>query len=315
MPLKVMNMKPINGKLPLTDILTDVSIREGSQQGIDLRYAGIDTKLEFMAHAISSGVKRIELAAFAPAQWFSDAEELIQGAISRVPDTVTLRALYFNTEGLAELIKHPRLLQEGLFLTAATAKYRTKNYRQRSADHAEVKMIRLITDFKKHGLEFDTLLMSTAWGECDETSSEEQTLNYLTRLLSSANNLGYPVHSITLADTMGCATPEAIQSLIKRTKTRSPNALIRAHLHPLAGTEEECIIAAMEAGVDHWEASWCGLGGSPLADEAGGNLDIRRLIKVYNTLHLIHGFDEEAVNRIVHFLKKHTQRNISDILL
>jgi hypothetical protein len=71
----------------------------------------------------------------------------------------------------------------------------------------------------------------------------------------------------------------------------------------------------MEAGIDHWEASWCGLGRSPFADQAGGNLDIRKFIKVYKAYHLGHGFDEEAVRRIIYFLKKNTQRDISDVAL
>ena len=304
-----------NAKMTLADRLTDVSIREGSQQGVDLRNASIETKLEFMAHAVSSGVKRIELTAFAPGRWFSDAEELVKGAVLQVPEIVTLRALYFNTQGLAELIKYPGILKEGIFLTAATAKYREKNYRQQSTEHTEIKMKRLISAFKEHGLKYDTLVMSTAWGECDEASLEQQTMTYLARLLSVAKDQGFPVHSITLADTMGCATPEAIQVLIKRVKTRWPDVYVGAHLHPLPGTDEECILAAMEAGIDYWEASWCGLGGSPFADEAGGNLDIRRLMKVYNTHHLEHGFDEEAVDRIARFLREHTQRDIPDIRL
>ncbi len=308
-------MKQTNTNVPLTNILTDVSIREGSQQEIDLRNAGIDTKLDFMAYTIDAGVKRIELTAFAPGQWFSDAGDLVREAVSKIPDTVTFKALYFNTKGLEAVIKHSRLLKEGIFLTSATAKYRVKNYGQQSVEHAEVKMKRLIASFKTYGLEFDTLLMSTAWGECDESSLEEQTLDYLAHLLSSAKDQGSPVHSITLADTMGCATPEAIHSLICRVKTGWPDIFITAHLHPMPGTEEECILAAMEAGIDRWEASWCGLGGSPFADEAGGNLDIRRLIKVYNARRLVHGFDEKAVCRIVDFLRKHTQRDIPDISL
>ena len=294
-------------------MLTDVSIREGGQQDVDLRHAVTDTKLDFMSLAVGSGVRRIELTAFAPGPWFSDAEALVRGAAPRLPDAVSLRVLYFNTEGLADLMKHPRIMREGLFLTAATAKYREKNYGQKSIAHAEVKMKRLITAFKKHGLRFDTLVMSTAWGACDEVSMQESTLNYLGRLLAYAEDLGFPVHSVTLADTMGCAAPEAIGELIQQVKKRWPGILTRAHLHPGPGTDEECILAALEAGVEHWEASWCGLGGSPMADRAGGNLDIRQLIGVYNRLRLVHGFDEEAVLRMFHFLKKHTRRDIPNI--
>jgi len=300
---------------PLSNMLTDVSIREGGQQAVDLRHSGVDTKLDFMSLAVGSGVKHIELTAFAPGPWFSDAESLVRRAAPRLPENVSLRALYFNTKGLADLMKHPRIMREGIFLTAATAKYREKNYGQKSIEHAEIKIKRLIDAFKKNGLEFDTLVMSTAWGECDEASPEDSTLSYLGRLLSSAEDLGSPVHSVTLADTMGCAAPDAIGRLVKQVKQKWPGIMTRVHLHPAPGTAEECILAALEAGVEHWEASWCGLGGSPMADAAGGNLDIRHLIRVYNRLRMVHGFEEEVVLRMIHFLKKHTQRAISNIQL
>ena len=308
-------MEPTQKTVPLADMLTDVSIREGSQLAIDLRHAGIDTKLEFMSLAVSSGVKRIELTAFAPGPWFADAEALAQTAAGQIPDTVSLRALYFNTQGLATMLRHPAFLREGIFLTAATTIYREKNYGQKSTDHAKIKMKRMIAAFSTHGLSFDTLVMSTAWGQCDEASPADNTLDYLSGLLSTARQLGFPVRSITLADTMGCAGPEMIAGLVEAVKTRWPDVLVCAHLHPAPGSEEACIEAAMDAGIDHWEASWCGLGGSPMADNAGGNLDIRRLIRVYNRRRMDHGFEEEAVLRIVHFLRKHTRREIPDLPL
>jgi len=308
-------MEPTRKTMPLADILTDVSIREGSQQEIDLRYAGIDTKLEFMSLAAGSGVRRIELTAFAPGPWFADAEALAQKAAGQIPDTVSLRALYFNTQGLDTMLRHPAFLREGIFLTAATARYREKNYGQKSADHAKIKMKRMIAAFNTYGLRFDTLVLSTAWGACNDASPAENTLDYLAGLLAAARQTGFPVRTITLADTMGCAGPEMIAGLVEAVKNRWPDVLVCTHLHPAPGSEEACIEAAMAAGIDRWEASWCGLGGSPMADNAGGNLDIRRLIRVYNRRRMDHGFEEEAVLRIVHFLKNRSLREIPDLPL
>ena len=157
--------------------------------------------------------------------------------------------------------------------------------------------------------------MSTAWGERGEASSDEQTLDYLGRLLASAKGQGFPVYSVTLADTAGCASPKAVKKLIKKVKTFWPEVLVRVHLHPEPKTAEDCIRAAIEGGVEQWEAAWCGLGGSPFASEPGGNLDIRSLIKIYNEYHLKHGFNEEEVNRIVNFLREHTERDIPAVKL
>ncbi len=138
----------------LADILTDVSIREGGQQEIDLRSAGIETKLDFMSLAMTGGVKRIELTAFAPGPWFADAGALVKRAAARIDDEISLRALYFNTQGLASMLSYPAFRREGIFHTAATPVYREKNYGQKSTEHAVKKMKRMIDAFK--GLKEET---------------------------------------------------------------------------------------------------------------------------------------------------------------
>jgi hydroxymethylglutaryl-CoA lyase len=297
----------------LVDVLIDVSIREGSQQPIDLRNADVDTKLQLLAHTVRTGVRNIELTSFGPAEWFSDSHRLARGALSRVPAGVVLRALYFNTSGLEDLLKYPGMAREGIFLTAATSGYREKNYRQRSLEHVEQKMARLIAAFKAHGLPFSTLLLSTAWGDRGEALTDEQTIGFLEQLMAFAEGQGLPVQGITLADTVGVAKPEAVGSLIRRLKSVRPDVLVRAHLHPLPEMTEPSIHAAIEAGVDQWEAAWGGAGGSPFASEPGGNMDIRSLVKVYNDRGLEHGMNVEEIGRTIRFLEKHTQRQIPDI--
>jgi len=299
----------------LADILTDVSIREGSQQTIDLRNATVEVKLALLRHTVRVGVRRIELTAFAPGEWFSDSHRLAQGALSRIADEVTLRALYFNVNGLEELLTYPGIAREGIFLTAATSGYRQKNYRQRSLEHVERKMHRLISAFKSHGMTFDTLVLSSAWGDRQEPVDADEAIAYLDRLLGLAKRSGSPVYGVTLADTVGMAEPKAVGSLIRRFKSAYPEVRVTAHLHPVPQRAEACIHAAIEAGVDRWEAAWGAVGGSPLASDPGGNLDIRRLVKVYNERRLEHGLNEDEIQSTMKFLKKTTKRRIPEIQL
>ena len=304
-------MSSVNHALPcLADLLTDVSIREGSQQTVDLRAASLDVKLDLMMRIVRAGVRRIELTAFAPGAWFADSHELASGAASLVPPAIILRALYFNTQGLDDLLVHSRLLREGIFHTAATSNYRRKNYRQRSIAHALEKMNRLMDAFQRHRLQFDTLVLSTAWGESGEPRPPSQVIAYLERLLESAAKRGLPVHSVTLADTVGHAAPADIAFLFSAVKAAWPDIKIRAHLHPRPGSAEECIDAALDSGVDGWEAAWGGLGGSPFAAGAGGNLDIRSLMKVYEKRGLDHGLHPGAVKSILDLIEKHTRRRV-----
>lgn len=296
----------------LVDVLTDVSIREGGQQTLDLRNAAVAVKLELLKLIIRTGIRRIELTAFAPGAWFADAHELAKGAAAVASRDIVLRALYFNTAGLEDLLGHPRLLREGIFHTAATSRYREKNYRQRSPGHAVEKMSRLIAAFQKNSLRFDTLLLSTAWGEPDEALTVPQELAYLERLLETAAKQGLPVASLTLADTVGNATAEAIADLVGAVKAAWPQINVSAHLHPRLGSAEECIQAGLDSGVDHWEAAWGGLGGSPYAAEPGGNLDIRTLADVYQKRGLDSGLNPEAVCDVIDFIRAHTRRIVPD---
>jgi hydroxymethylglutaryl-CoA lyase len=188
-----------------------------------------------------------------------------------------------------------------------------KNYGQQSPTHALEKMETLLQFFGKHGLQFNTLTLSMAWGDVEEASGEDQTLSYTGRLLETAQQKGYTVQTLTLADTAGCATPERLASLIKKVKTTWPDIRVGVHLHPEPENTEASIHACLEGGVHYWEAAWGGVGGSPFASGAGGNLDIRWLIKVYRQRGLEHGFNLEEIDPALDFLRKHTGRSIPEI--
>lgn len=302
-----------NAALPLSDCLTDVSIREGSQQPLDLRSLSVAQKVELLELSCNAGVKSLEVTAFAPGEWFSDADDLVERALIKVGEGPVLKALYFNTVGLERLLAYPRLLQEGVFHTALTHNYREKNYAQRDTEHALLKMNRFVDAFKSNGLEFDTLLVSTAWGEKAEEIDSEQAIAFIAKFLNAANAHGLPVKSVTLADTVGQASPEKVATLVSKVRREWPELFLRAHLHPSRDTAEECVSAALESGISGWDAAWGGVGGSPYADKSGGNLDIRCLINVYQREGIPHGLNLTYVERIISWLRAHTKRDIFDL--
>jgi hydroxymethylglutaryl-CoA lyase len=305
-------MSELTQPAPLRNVLTDVSVREGSQQFPDFRCLPVAQKIEFMRHTLRIGVQRVELTAFAPGEWFHDADKLVQAATD-IPEDVELRALYFNTRGLERLLHYPHVSPEGIFHTAASTNYRLKNYRQKSVMDVVRKLDRLLVHFDRHQLRFDTVQMSTAWGEADEPVMPDAVLNLLSCISDHAARRGFPVASISLADTVGNATPNGILALIELIKREWPDCIVRAHLHPAYGMEEECVQAALDGGVDEWEASWGGLGGSPFAEDPGGNLDIRWLVRVYMGRGLEHGFDLEAIERAMRYLADIVERDVPEV--
>jgi hydroxymethylglutaryl-CoA lyase len=80
------------------------------------------------------------------------------------------------------------------------------------------------------------------------------------------------ISEITLADTIGVANPAQVEELFQAMKERLPMVRWGAHFHDTRGAAMANLLSALETGVSLFEGSVGGLGGSPFAPGAGGNL-------------------------------------------
>jgi len=97
--------------------------------------------------------------------------------------------------------------------------------------------------------------------------------------------------SVTYADTTGMATPRRIDELIAES---GPD--IGLHLHETRGTGLVNAYAALEAGVRRFDTSVGGLGGSPFAAGAAGNLATEDLVHLLDDLGMTTGI---ALDRLL----------------
>jgi len=92
--------------------------------------------------------------------------------------------------------------------------------------------------------------------------------------------------SLTYADTTGMATPRRVDDLLDRTGSD-----VGLHLHETRGTALVNAYAAVERGVRRFDTSVGGLGGSPFAAGAAGNLATEDLVHLLDDLGLDSGVD------------------------
>lgn len=92
--------------------------------------------------------------------------------------------------------------------------------------------------------------------------------------------------SLTYADTTGMATPRRVQGLLALT-----GAEVGLHLHETRGTALVNAYAAWQAGVRRFDTSIGGLGGSPFATGAAGNLATEGLVHLLGDLGVDTGVD------------------------
>src|SRR5260221_3589076 len=88
------------------------------------------------------------------------------------------------------------------------------------------------------------------------------------------------IRTISLADTVGVATPQQISELVGAVMEKYGSLDIGVHLHSRADQAVEKALAAYDAGCRRFDCAIGGLGGCPFAqDELVGNLQTEKLLE------------------------------------
>ncbi len=104
------------------------------------------------------------------------------------------------------------------------------------------------------------------------------------------------VRTLSLADTVGLATPEHVFSVTDFLIRELPQCTIGVHLHSTAHNRKAKIDAAMQAGCRRFDGALKGIGGCPMAGDAlVGNMDTEWMIGHFRQKHLGLTIDEGAL--------------------
>jgi hydroxymethylglutaryl-CoA lyase len=110
-----------------------------------------------------------------------------------------------------------------------------------------------------------------------------------------------PGARITLADTTGTATPRRIAEVLGALLD-SAGTDLGLHLHDTRGIALANALWALEHGIRRFDTATGGLGGSPFAPGAGGNLATEDLVLVLDDLGIPTGIDLDSILRIARSL-------------
>lgn len=107
------------------------------------------------------------------------------------------------------------------------------------------------------------------------------------------------VRHITLGDTIGTATPRTTQALFRQMRAAYPDVVPIAHFHDTRGTGLVNYVAALEAGVRHFDCALGGVGGHPTKVKYGGghtgNVSSEDLIDLFENMGVKTGIDMDAL--------------------
>jgi hydroxymethylglutaryl-CoA lyase len=270
--------------LPPRISLREVGPRDGLQNEDPVPTAA---KVELINTLARTGVSRIEAVSYVKPEaipQMADADQVWDG-ITRAP-AVRYSALAPNLRGAR------RALDAGFteveVVVSASDTHNRRNVNRGTAESLDD--IAVIID-EAHGRGAACqVVVATAWGcpyEGDVPAG---------RVLSVAGRaVADGADSISFGDTTGMATPRRVTELVGGFRSRHPDVPLNLHFHNTRGTGLANVLAALELGVDDFDASVGGLGGCPYAPGASGNIATEELVYMVEDMGVATGVDLAAM--------------------
>ena len=255
--------------LPTEITIVEVAPRDGLQA--EERALALDDKLELLDRLASAGHTVIEATSFVSPKTvpqLADAEELMR-RLDRRPG-VRYPALVPNEVGLDRALGCG--VDDIAIFASASETYSRKNL-NRSRDDAIASYATVVRRAKDAGCRVRAYLSMVVADPWDGPTPVDTVVDAGRRLL----DLG--CDDLSLGDTIGVGTPGAVGAIVGALRDAGVGTeRVGWHFHDTYGQALANAFAAMTVGVRVFDASTGGIGGSPFAKMAGGNLATEDLV-------------------------------------
>ena len=220
-----------------------------------------DLKVEYLRALMRAGFKHIDAVSFVSPKavpQMADSEAVLEKLDP--PDDVEIIGIVVNQKGAERAIATEAVRTLG-FVYSVSPTFLERNQNQTlEAAIDELEQIKLKTN--NAGLDM-VVYISMAFGNPYGDLWNAQEVVEAVGLLADMG-----VEQISLADTVGLATPQQVRELMSAATGAYDRLDIGAHLHSRPAEAAEKVIAAYDAGCRRFDSAIGGLGGCPFAQDA-----------------------------------------------
>jgi len=273
----------------MTDLPSRISLREvGPRDGLQNEDpVPAAAKVALIDQLATTGVSRIEAVSFVRAEaipQMADADE-VWAAVSKDP-AIRYSALAPNLRGARRALDAGFTEVEAV--VSASDTHNRKNVNRSTAQSLDEIAV-MIDEAHQRGATLQ-VVVATAWG-CPYEGDVP-----VDRVLAVAGRaVADGADAISFGDTTGMATPGRVRDLVGSFRSRHPGVPLNLHFHNTRGTGLANVLAALELGVDDFDASVGGLGGCPYAPGASGNIATEELVYMAEDMGVGTGIDLAAM--------------------
>ena len=255
-------------------------------------------KAEYLKEAVLAGFKHIDAVSFVSpkhVKQMADSEEVMAKFNASLPvgtKPPEIIGIVVNEKGLERALATTGVTTIGYPYSISAYFRRANANMNREESRALAETLKKETAATDRGL---VIYISMAFGNpYDEPWGPEivqDTLEWLKDVR---------VRTVSLADTVGTASPELVGELFRQVKDHVAGIELGVHLHSRPDSAEAKILAAYEAGCRRFDSVLTGLGGCPFAgDNLVGNIATEQVLAALRKAGADPGIDTARLTKVL----------------
>jgi hydroxymethylglutaryl-CoA lyase len=249
-----------------------------------------EKKVEYINSLLKVGFDTIDFGSFVSPKaipQMADTSEVARSLESGGGRTKLL-AIIANMRGAEEASMYEQITCLGFPFSVS------ENFQQRNTNSSIKESLIRVEEIQnlcvKTGKQLVVYLSMGFGNPYGDAYDEEIVFEWVNKLVSM------DIGIISLADTVGVATPEKIYDMTSYLIETLPGTEIGVHLHSTPANWKEKLETAAKAGCKRFDGALKGIGGCPMAnDELVGNMNSELMINYFEEHKLISGLNKEAL--------------------
>jgi len=230
-------------------------------------------KVDYLKAVISAGFKHIDAVSFVSPKavpQMADSEEVLKELDP--PDDVEIIGIVVNEKGAQRAINTNAVSTLGFPYSVSPTFLR--NNQHQTLEEAIDELDKIQNKSEDAGLGIVAYISMAFGNPYGDEWSVAEVVNAVDVLESSG------IRMISLADTVGVATPEQIRELVSAVLSKFGYLEIGVHLHSRPDQVAAKVVAAYDAGCRRFDSALGGLGGCPFAQDAlVGNIPTEKVVE------------------------------------
>lgn len=251
-----------------------------------------DKKIEYINYLLKVGFHTIDVGSFVSPRaipQMADTKEVIRN-LDVQSSTSKLLTIVANIRGAEEAVGYDEITYLGFpFSISETFQQRNTN----SSIEESMGRVEAIQNLCLRNEKQLVIYLSMGFGNpYGDEYSEEILLKWASEMIKR------DVQIISLADTVGVATPDQVSFALNALIPKYPQTSIGVHLHSTQQNWKEKLDAAINAGCKRIDGALKGIGGCPMAgDELVGNMNTELIVSHLEERGLVANVNKEALEK------------------